>query len=257
MQIRTEQMAALNNAMARRFEDEMVAHLAEFSPPLFRVIKEDQMREATRFGIQKAGRYGFTLRGPICLYLELMLLFGSHFDTDPQYSWANEILIDQDSLPEMERAVRLYEKGSDYQEKVSGPDNANTVKALRELSVIAREQVTVSANEFAARMIQEMKRVFPQKALYVGDEGLAAIIRHGIAEARKYDFPSTRGEGLIVILMFAFGNGCTNDLLYPWISRTLKDEKIIEPAARAERLEKKALTWLDHVLALPAEGLPT
>ena len=77
MRIRSEQITALENAMARRFQDEMVAHLAEFSPPLFRVIKEDQMREAVRFGIQKAGQYGFTLRGPIRLYLELMLLFGS------------------------------------------------------------------------------------------------------------------------------------------------------------------------------------
>jgi hypothetical protein len=49
----------------------------------------------------------------------------------------------------------------------------------------------------------------------------------------------------MVVLMFAFGHGCSNDLLYPWISRTLTDERIIEPAAREERLEKKATTWLE------------
>jgi hypothetical protein len=54
---------------------------------------------------------------------------------------------------------------------------------------------------------------------------------------------------MVVALMFAFGHGCTRDPLYPWISHTLADEKIVSPAARAERLEKKARTWLDHVIA--------
>ena len=33
----------------------------------------------------------------------------------------------------------------------------------------------------------------------------------------------------------------------------LTDERIIEPAAREERLEKKATTWLEHVLSNPRE----
>ena len=85
---------------------------------------------------------------------------------------------------------------------------------------------------------------------------MTALIREGAAEARKHGFP-VRGEALMVTLMFAFGHGCMGDPLYPWIGRTLKDEKIVDPAARAERLEKKALTWLDHVLASPREGVET
>ena len=71
------------------FEKEMVSPpFREFSPPLFKAVGEEQMRKAIRFGIGRADSYGFTFRGPVRLYLELMLLFGSHFDTDPQYPWA-------------------------------------------------------------------------------------------------------------------------------------------------------------------------
>jgi len=49
--------------------------------------------------------------------------------------------------------------------------------------------------------------------------------------------------------MFSFGHGCTDDPLYPWISRTLHDERIVNSEARAARLEKKAVTWLEHVNA--------
>jgi len=48
--------------------------------------------------------------------------------------------------------------------------------------------------------------------------------------------------------MLAFGHGCGADPLYPWINKTLRDEAITEQEARAKRLEKKALTWLEHVL---------
>ena len=46
-----------------------------------------------------------------------------------------------------------------------------------------------------------------------------------------------------------FGHGCADDPLYPWIERTLNDQAIIDAPARAKRLEKKAITWLEHVLA--------
>jgi hypothetical protein len=59
---------------------------------------------------------------------------------------------------------------------------------------------------------------------------------------------------MIVILMFAFGHGCVADPLYPWISQVLTDERITSAEARGQRLERKALTWLDHVLARPLPG---
>ena len=61
----------------------------------------------------------------------------------------------------------------------------------------------------------------------------------------------------MVALMFAFGHGCANDPLYPWIANTLRDERIADSAARADRLERKALTWLNHVLANTSGGAQT
>jgi hypothetical protein len=249
MQIRPQQMEAFRQVRPQAFEDEMVAHLSQFSPPLFRVIKKDQMREVVQFGLLRARQHGFTLRGPIRLYLELMLLFGSHFDNDPQYPWANEVLADRNSIPEMERAERLHRKTSDYQEKVSGPDAVNTRKALKELSVLIKQPRTLSANSLGTDIKQEMNLVFPQKADYIGEEGLSSLIEEGIGEARRHQFP-LRGEALVVVLMFSFGHGCTHDPLYPWIARTLEDTRIVNPAARATRLEQKAVTWLNHVVAL-------
>lgn len=253
MIIRNAQVEELGKVPLRAFEDEMVTHLAEFSPPLFNVIKEEQMRLVIRFGTKKAEDYRFTLRGPTRLYLELMLLFGSHFDTDPQYPWAGEILKDRYSIGEMERAEWLHEKILNYQKEVSGPDGENTRKALEQVLVLARKPLAFSSNDLTDELRREMTRVFPQKAAYIGKKALTTLIREGRKKARKYKFPP-RGEALIVVLMYAFGHGCADDLLYPWIGRTLQDEKIVDSAARADRLEKKAVTWLEHVLGVSQKG---
>lgn len=247
--IRADQMDIFRKAALLSFEDEMVAHLAQFSPPLYKAVGEEQMRKVIQLGINQAAQYGFTYRGPVRLYLELMLLFGSFFDTDPQYPWAVEILTNQESGAQMQRAERLYEKTMDYRQKVAGPEDAYALDALKKIAVFARQPLNIPADNFIPVMLREIEYIYPQKAAYVGKTGLEALIRKGVGGAQRQRFMTERGMTLVVVLMLAFGHGCGKDPLYPWIARTLQDEMIIDAKARAERLEKKALTWLEHVLA--------
>jgi hypothetical protein len=247
LQIRAEQMLAFEQAAIRGFEDEMVVHSKDFEPLLCEIIGEEQLRVALRHAMARAAGYGFTYRGPIRLFIEMMFLCGSAFDTDPQYPVWGGVLRSSDD--QMQRAERIHEGFLDYLERVSGPDAANVRKALRDLLIFIRKPVEIPADNFVAGILQEMTRIFPQKVAYVGEEALTALIHEGLAEARKYGFPTVRSEAIVVGLMFAFGHGCTNDPLYPWISRTLRDARIVDPAARAQRLEKKAVTWLEHVVA--------
>lgn len=247
MLIRKAQIETFREAALRRFEDEMVAHSREFTPRLCEVLGDEQLRVALRQAMERAETHGFTNKGPIRLYIELMFLCGSDFDTDPQYPALGEVL--RASGDQMERAQTLHERIGDYLDTVAGPDNANVNRALRDLSIFVRGTLAFSSNDFVSGLLREMTRIFPEKVDNVGEARLKQLINGGIAEARKYSFSEVRQHTLIVVLMFAFGHGCTHDPLYPWISRTLQDEKIVAPAARAERLEKKARTWLEHVVA--------
>jgi len=247
--IRVEQMEAFKKAALLSFEDEMIGHLAKFSPPLYKTVGEEQMRKVIQLGMNQAGKYGFTYRGSVRLYLELMLLFGSYFDSDPQYPWASEILINRQSGSQMQRAERLYEKAMDYRQKVAGPEDAYTLEALKKIAIFAKQPFIIQSDNFIPAMRREIEYIYPQKAAYVGPACLEALITKGMGGARRQQFVTVRGMTLVVVLMLAFGHGCGADPLYPWIARTLQNEAIIDPAARAERLEKKALTWLEHVLS--------
>jgi hypothetical protein len=249
MIIRAEQIDTMRAASQRTFEDQMVLHLSSFSPPLFKATGEAQMREVIRLGRSQAEASGFDTWGPVQLYLEMMLLFGSHFGDDPQYEWSAEILNDREAGTQMERAEMLYQRTMHYRENVGGPEDEFTLQALRNIRIWADQPLPLSQENFVPSMLREIERVYPQKAEYVGRDALETLIHHGGKEALGYGFTTARGVALMIVLMLAFGHGCVSDPLYPWIERTLNDEAITDPAARAKRLESKALTWLDHVLA--------
>jgi hypothetical protein len=253
--IRQEQTAAFRQAGLAAFEDEMVGHSKQFAPKICAVIGDEQLRLVVRRAMARADGYGFTNRGPIRLYVEMTFLRGGAFDTDPQYAQVGEAL--RASAPQMERAQRIHEGAVDYHRRVSGRKNENVHRALERLLAFTGEPFTLTADGLETQMLQELQRIFPEKAAYVGDEALTTLIGASAAKARAYRFPAVRGEALLAALAFGFGHGCTDDLLYPWIARTLKDDKIVDPAARAARLEKKAITWLEHVVAWNREGAET
>ena len=131
MKIRKEQMAALDRATLKAFQDELVRHLRDFDPKHTKVLGEDGVRQVIRLGMERAAKYGLTNRGPIRLYIELMFLFGSDFDTDPWLPWAGACLSDPTIIDQMDRAEVLYEEMTTYLDAVAGPDNAYLIEALR------------------------------------------------------------------------------------------------------------------------------
>lgn len=245
--IRKEQMDSFRSGALQAFENDMVIHLAEFSPQLFSTVKEEQMSKVIRFGMSRADVYDFNFKGPVRLYLELMLLFGSHFDTDPQYPWANEILTDA-AIPQMERAQQLYQHTCDYLRQVNGNGNDYTLKGIKNIAIFVKQPLTITEDNFTTDVLNQMTLIYPEKTSYIGDEQLKVLISEGVRLSHKYDISMLRGKVLMIILMSAFGHGCHHDPLYTWIHRTLNDELIVNSGARAKRLENKALTWLSHVL---------
>ena len=247
MVIRSEQIKAFEQDALRRFEDEMVRHSKDVSPRLSEVLGGAQLRVAVRAALARAQTYGFTNRGPARLFVEMMFLCGSSFDTDPQYPGISEAL----RAPEdqMIRAEKIHQGQLEYVEKVSGPGAMNVHAALRDLAVFASQPLPFDSANLTSGMLAEMRRLFPKKAEHAGDAALQALIGESRSDCLKYGFSTVRQMALIAVLKFGFGHGCTHDPLYPWIENTLQDPRIVSPEARAARLENKARTWLDHVNA--------
>jgi len=249
LQIRSEQMKVFEEVALKNFKDEMVQHLNRFAAKHCEIIGEEKVRETIQLGITDAQKYGLTNRGPVRFYIEMMFMFGSSFDTDPQYPWAVAILNDQTAYDQMDRAELLHQAMLTYLEKVAGSDNIHSITALRRIRERVDRPVTSSNDSFGNDMLREMKGIYPQKCSYVGDEPLKELIHQGMKSAKLHSMQHLRGSMLFVVLMFALGHGFADDPLFPWIGKTLADPLVVDPEKKAERIEKKAITYLNSVLA--------
>jgi hypothetical protein len=252
--IRKEQMQAFRQAALQNFEDEMVAHLKEFTPHHAASLGEAGLRNVIRFGMGRAGRYGFTCRGPLRFYIELVFSLGSEFDTDPQYPWAAVVLTDPGIDYEMERADRLFDQYTEYRDAVAGPDRVYAKAALRALKNEPYAGFPVSDPRFTDRVLERLRRGYPQKCDVVGEAPLRALIGEAVATARQQGITSDPGISLIVALMFILGHGVTTDPHYPWVGDTLRNPDFGDPNQRAERLYSKSMTYLSRALAHIGEG---
>ena len=246
LSISAAQMAVFEAAALSRFVDDMVAHSHRFSPKLSNVLGAERLRAAVRAAIARAEGYGFSNRGPARLFVELSFLFGSSFDDDPQYPWAAVALAGLDD--QMERAAALYDQTLVYQARVTDEDAAHTWVALRRLQQWKPESEESPRDQILLDAVDVLSDLFPEKAAFVGGAGLKALAMRGLAVADAAHLLTWRGALLMTALMFGLGQGCADDLLYPWINRTLNDPRIVDADARAARLERKALVWLERVL---------
>jgi hypothetical protein len=248
LKIRREQMEVFDQSAARSYEAEMVRHLQSFAPRTSEVVGEAALRRVVQLGVERAGTHGFTNRGPVRFYLELMTLFGSDFDTDPQLHWAAAVLTDPAPTEQMARAERLHAATLAYLDDVDGPRHRHSIVALRRIDSTRLEDVSIPSGDFDGWALGQLKAFYPQKYAYVGEPALRQLIQRGIESATHYG-ATPHGAALFIALMFAFGHGVTADPLYPWVSATLTDATIAEPEQRLDRLRKKVRVYLSRALA--------
>lgn len=244
--IRKEQMAVLEEYAQQGFERELVEHVKDFAPKHSAAIGDEAVREVVRLGIERSGNYGFSNRGPVRFYVEMMCMFGSDFDTDPQLPWAESVLKNEAVTDQMEKADALFDKMTEYDEAVTGPEKQYYLKALERLSKVRFEDYNLTGS-FDGELARGLKSIYSQKYESLGKEGIENLIARGKTIAAEHSVTSTRGIALFTALAFMIGHGFANDPFFPWISNTLGEEGT-DPNEKAERVTTKMKLYLDEAL---------
>lgn len=249
LRITSHQYDVLKADALSTFEASMIERCSELSPLHAAVLGEDGLLAFIRAAKDKAASHGFTNIGSARLFIELSVLFGSGFDADVQYPWARESLGSGDPGTQIGRAKTLFERSSEAAARIYGPNHSEMMGALRRLQALLLALPPLQADDFPAAVLSEMARVHPQKFNYVGAPALRVLIKAGAIEAKARGLSELPDFLLVIFLMFAFGQGCPNDPLYPWIARVLGSDKISTPTLRATQLKEKALIWIRAVVA--------
>jgi hypothetical protein len=249
--IRQEQIDAFKPSAVRKFEDDMVDHLKKFAPKRWKSLGEPGVREVIRFGINRARKYGFSYRGPVRFYIELMFMFGGYFDTDPQHPWVTPIFKDPKMTDQMIRADRLYKEMNNYLGIVSGPEHKFLIEAMNRLSQAKLEDFLTAGTSVDRSILAKLQQIYPEKCDYLGRTVLGTILQTGFEVARDYELTQEKGVVLTVVLAFALGHGFPSDPLYRWIGTELADKSRPDPNVRIDELYSN---WKIHLDSLLEEG---
>ena len=241
-------MRAFEEQAAAQYNEELAADLEQFSPRLAAVLKREGLRSLVVFGRERAAAHGFSMRGNVRCFIELMVCVGSSFDLDHQLPWAARILGDRSITCQMARAERLYDAALIYLDEVHGPDNEYSISALRRLNEV------LSVGEDQLRRLSSLdpfeavKLMYPQKAAYIGEQAASESIQLGQSLAARYSAPTAMGAALCTGLVLGFGSGVFSDPAYPWILGALTHPQLTTPDQRMERLLQRVRTYSNAML---------
>jgi hypothetical protein len=254
MQIRPEQLAALKDASLANFEQQLAGHCRTFAPNMSERAGATKVREFVHTGVQRARGHGFTLRGPMRLYLELMLSCGCDFDTDPQLPWAREALAADPASDEMPRAKALYQAMQGYAGCVYGAGREHAIGALGRLSRLSPADWSKLSGPFEARLEQFLRAIFPQKLEYSGMPAVAGLIPRAAETASGFSVRLEMAVVLLLTLSFTFGHGAATDPMYAWVPATLADPKTPNPQDRVAQLYDRIRSYAESALAELPKG---
>ena len=243
MKVRAEHKEAFAKADSPHFQIAAEQHLKQEFPKHSRFLGEPGVTEAVHYARTQAAKYNLTAAGHAMLFLDLTMLLGLSFDHDPQLPWANAALSEA-GVPENEKAQKLYQRAMNYLELVSGPGNQYIDRAQTRL---LSETLVVDAAPliFMGELKKRLKRVFPEKALYLGEDGLEGLIRNAATVAGRYGLASPPGVSLFAGIMFMLGSGFATDPLFSsWVASALAGQQSASPAARIEALHAGGIGYL-------------
>lgn len=113
----------------------------------------------------------------------------------------------------------------------------------------------ISLKRFEDSMVEHIKEFFPNYYEIYEEPTIRKVIQYGIDRAENYGFTTERNVSLYVNLMFMLGSNFDVDPQLPWVVAILKDQLIIDPSTRIDRLSNKALDYLDRVAGSTNEHL--
>lgn len=253
LQIQDRQFDDFADSGRRRYVEESLLHLKTFAPRPTAAAGDPAVRALIMHGLDDARRHGFDQRGPVQLWLELAVVLGSGFATDPMLPWVAPMLDAEREPAAMFRAARLHRAAIAWLAEVSGADHARTRCALERARAAAARELPDDAFDADAPIERLLWHLHPEKCQAAGEDAVRALVVHSRQTAQALNLGAGRAAALLATLHLFAGHHATRDPLHPWIAQGLLAREL-PPRQRLARLEQRALTYLDHALAVRVGG---
>lgn len=247
--VTNEQLTALKPYVLDNYTDGLILHCNKLYPHLERTLSRERLKLSLKEAVYKAEESGFTQRGSVQFYIDMLVVFGMGFETDPQYPWIQQNLVQNKKLSELERSMALYQQVHLYLNEITGEQDQHLLASAVRLQKLTLDNMNIERKTYIKDVHTLLYNVYPQKYQQSSKDDLTNLVRQGTIKAQaQYQLEKPNHAALIVLLMFVLGHQFDEDLFQPWIHQ----EKIQQYIGDNERLINKIVTrakiWLDSAI---------
>ncbi|WP_274719998.1 hypothetical protein [Xenorhabdus bovienii] len=192
--------------------DELVAHCNESYPYLEIKLGKDELRKALKDAVEKTKNDGFDQRGAVQFYIDMLILFGTEFQTDPQYTWIKTILDNHSHLGQLEKTSLLYHEVTRYLNEVHGEQDEYLKTSILKFQNINIERLNVQWNNYESNVDALLKSLYPQKHQYIKKNDIKKFIQFGVEKSNKYGIKNANCSAFLTLIMFLLGHKFDQDI---------------------------------------------
>lgn len=211
MDFTDKQVEILKEISYEKFVIEVMSHWKTAFPSILLRGDERIFYRYIREGIVLANKYGYSQRGPVRLYLDLMIISGVNFEKDPLFQWMNtEKGL---STSQIESSVYLHSKLRDYIDAVYGKNNVFINESKVRFKELNSKNLPVGANGDKHEVHELLKCIHPQRYNFSGFDAIESLIYISSEYCDRYKLKNERHRSYVTLIMFLFGCSFETDLV--------------------------------------------
>ena len=242
LRISKSQMSVLTSNRVAKFKETMAAHLGELAPDHVAAMGPENMVDFLNQAIKRARRYDIYQQETTRLWLELSMLWGIGFASDPTYEFAHAIAASQ--MPELPRMRRMHAASIDYTNRTCGADGQHFRAALERLQFAQTPDVGAQLdNKGIGRFLAHL---WPERAETIGPTSLEELAEQTGIAALEFGSPANNERILFAALGLILGSSFASDPQYRWLLRTPAEDDA--PHARFDAINSRSRAYLRTVL---------
>jgi hypothetical protein len=205
------------------FVDYMLTHLKKHFPVQSRLLQDERLTNFIKAGMVQAGSWGFVTTYQYCLFIDVMVMLGSGFDSDIQIQWFRQIL-ERRTLDADDKIDLLYQETMTYLDAVVGKGMVFPMKQLEYMANLPESKMAGQkpGPGFEEDLVNELSKLWPQKYHASGKANLIKLVASGIQQAGAYGLKGENSIAYFIHLQFVFGHQIDKDPLYPWVRELME-----------------------------------
>lgn len=226
MIIKNSQFLPFRSVAVQQFKAVMMQHVQEFFPNHFSILGDGPIVATIDIAFERAAIYGFTTKPEVCLYLNVMMIWGSYFDCDPQYTWAATILADP--MPSGEKINKLSEISLDKFLSMSGRKQIYIRRLVRDWALPATAVKAKLEQWDLAILPEALQDIFRVKYFMLNADELMYLRNYSRKKSTRYNIIGDKNQLKFAVLMFLLGSDFDIDPKYQCCQDTLMNASMSE-----------------------------